>query len=435
MEKQLSTKTKVCYAASEAGMLIVSYTLATQLMFFMTDFLGITAAAAGTMFLVARIWDAINDPMMGMIAERTNTRWGKYRPWLLFGGIPLAISLFLNLNQVNFGANNLVYMYVVYILFGMAYTAAFIPYTTMLSNLARTPEDRASLSSMKGGFQGAGVLFASVLTMPLLQHFGNGEITAEGFKLLGILFGAIALALFLLTFFTVKERPMENTAPQKYTAKMIAKMIFRNRNLILIVAMYFFMYLRIFLSNSAAIYFFRYNRQDLSIMPLYMAVSSVVNIIAAGAAPALSKRFGKRTLTLWGVGICVVPYAGLYAARGASIPVFLLMALLTWLSGSIPYALIWAFVADVADETAQKNGFRSDSILYAVTSFANKFSGAISGFISGAVLSATGYVANQTQTAAASFGIDVTMFVLPAACMVFVAITMYLYRGDRKTAE
>ena len=435
MEERLSTKTKVCYAVSEAGMLIISYTLATQLMFFMTDFLGITAAAAGTMFLVARIWDAINDPMMGMIAERTHTRWGKYRPWLLFGGIPLAISLFLNLNQVDFGSYNLVYMYVVYILFGMSYTAAFIPYTTMLSNLARTPEDRASLSSMKGGFQGAGVLFASVLTTPLLQYFGDGEITADGFRKLGLIFGAIALAMFLFTFFTVKERPVENTAPQKYTAKLIANLIFRNRNLMLIVIMYFFMYLRIFLSNSSAIYFFQYNRQDLSIMPLYMAVSSIVNIIAAGAAPALSKRLGKRSLTLCGVIVCVISYIGLYAARDASTPVFLLMALITWLSGSIPYALIWAFVADVADETAKKNGFRADSILYAVTSFANKFSGAISGFVSGAVLSATGYVANQAQTATASFGIDVTMFVLPAVCMVFVAITMYLYRGDKKTAQ
>ena len=170
-------------------------------------------------------------------------------------------------------------------------------------------------------------------------------------------------------------------------------------------------------------------------MPLYMAVSSIVNIIAAGAAPALSKRLGKRSLTLCGVIVCVISYIGLYAARDASTPVFLLMALITWLSGSIPYALIWAFVADVADETAKKNGFRADSILYAVTSFANKFSGAISGFVSGAVLSATGYVANQAQTATASFGIDVTMFVLPAVCMVFVAITMYLYRGDKKTAQ
>lgn len=435
MEEPLSTKTKVCYAVSEAGMLIISYTLATQLMFFMTDFLGITAAAAGTMFLVARIWDAINDPMMGVIADRTNTRWGKYRPWLLFGGIPMACSLFLNLNQVNFGPYNLVYMYIVYIFFGMTYTMAFIPYTTMVSNLARTPEERNSLSSLKGGFQGAGVLLASVLTTPLLQYFGNGEITAGGFRKVGIIFGAIAMALFLLTFFTVKERPMENTKPRKYTAGMIASLIFRNRNLMLIVIMYFFMYLRVFLSNSAAMYFFQYNRQDMSIMPLYMAVSSIVNIVAAGAAPALSKRFGKRSLTLWGVCICVLAYAGLYAARYAALPIFLLMALVTWLSGSIPFALIWAFVADVADETARKNGYRSDSILYAVTSFANKFSGAISGFVSGAVMSATGYIANQQQTELASFGIDATMFLLPAVCMIFVALAMYLYRGEKRPAE
>ena len=170
-------------------------------------------------------------------------------------------------------------------------------------------------------------------------------------------------------------------------------------------------------------------------MPLYMAVSSIVNIIAAGVAPALSKRMGKRNLTLLGVCLCVLSYAGLYAVRYSSTPVFLLMALVTWLCGSIPYALIWAFVADVAEETARKNGYRSDSILYAVTSFANKFSGAISGFVSGAVLSVTGYIANQPQTPLASFGIDVTMFILPAVCMIFVAITMALYHGEAKQAE
>lgn len=432
MENQsLTKKTKICYAITESGMLLISYTLATQLMFFMTDFLGITAAAAGTMFLVARIWDAINDPMMGVIAEHTNTKWGKYRPWLLIGGIPLAISLFLNLNQVNFGKYNLVYMYAVYILFGMAYTAAFIPYTTMLSNLARTPEDRASLSSLKGGFQGVGVLVASVCTVPLLQFFGNGEMTADGFGKLGLIYGAVALVLFIVTAVTVKERPQEAETPKKYTAELLFRLIFKNKNLMIIVVMYFFMYLRIFLSNSSAIYFFRYNRQDLSIMPAYMAVSSIVNIIAAIFAPKLSGRFGKRSLTIWSVLLSVVSYGALYALRDASMGLFLGAALFVWLCGSVPYALIWAFVADVADETAKREGMRADGILYSVTSFANKFSAAISGFVSGAVMTATGYVANQVQTPEAAFGIDMVMFILPAACMVFVVIAMCFYKPGK----
>ena len=118
--------------------------------------------------------------------------------------------------------------------------------------------------------------------------------------------------------------------------------------------MYFFMYLRIFLSNGAAMYFFTYSRGDMSIMPVYMAISSIVNIVAALLAPRLAKRFGKRWLTIASVAVCVAAYGGLYAARTAGVAVFLTMAMITWLSGSVPYALIWAFVADITDETERR---------------------------------------------------------------------------------
>ena len=276
-------------------------------------------------------------------------------------------------------------------------------------------------------------MVASVLTVPLLQFFGNGQITADGFGKVGLIYGALALALFCVTFFMVKERPAQAATPPKYTAKLLLRLIFKNRNLMLVVLMYFFMYLRIFLSNGAAMYFFTYSRGDMSIMPVYMAISSIVNIAAALLAPRLAKRFGKRWLTIASAAVCVAAYGGLYAARTAGVAVFLTMAMITWLSGSVPYALIWAFVADITDETERREGFRADGILYSVTSFANKFSGAISGFVSGAVLGATGYAANQAQSPLALFGIDVTMFILPAVCMVGVVIAMLLYRPEKKS--
>jgi len=417
------------YSLSEAGLLLISYTLSTQLNFFMTDILGIAAAAAGTMFLVARIWDAINDPLMGILVEKTNTPLGRYRPYLLIGGIPLAISLFLNLTEVHFGDGNLIYMYVVYILFGMSYTAAFIPYTTMMGNLAPHPDDRAKISSIKAVFQSVGILTASVCTVPLLHFFGNGEITAGGFSKLGLLYGCVALVLFLITFFSVKERPLPAQQKSKYSLKTVLSLVLTNRNLMMIVIMYFLIYMRIFLNNGSAMYYFRYVREDMSIMPIFMAILSGVQIISSLFIPKLTQVLGKRRLTMWSMVLCTVSYVLLYLFRGAGTGIFLFMTFLVGLTGSVPYTLVWAFVADVADETAEKKGFRADGILYSVTSFANKFAGAISGFVSGAVLSATGYVANQAQTPTALLGIDLIMFIIPGLCMTLVLIPMLIYKN------
>lgn len=426
--ERLPARTMFLYSISEAGLLLISYTLSTQLSFFMTDILGITAAAAGTMFLVSRIWDAVNDPLMGILVEKTNTRLGRYRPYLLIGGIPLVISLFLNLTEVHFGDGNLIYMYVVYIFFGMSYTAAFIPYTTMMGNLAPNPDDRAKISSIKAVFQSVGVLVASVCTVPLLHYFGGGQITAGGFQKIGFLYGGVSLVLFLITFFTVKERPIPQQKKMKYGLKTVLSLVLGNRNLMMLVIMYFLIYMRMFLNNSAAMYYFRYSRQDMSIMPIFMAILAGVKIVSSLFIPKLTRLMGKRRLTIWSMVACVASYFLLYLSRSAGTGVFLSMTFLVGLTSSVPYTLVWALVADVADETAEKQGFRADGILYSVTSFANKFAGAISGFVCGAVLSATGYVANQPQTAAALGGIDLVMFIIPGLCMALVLVPMLLYQ-------
>lgn len=429
----LSVGTKIRYSLTESGLLIISFMFASQFLYFMTDILGISAAAAGTMFLITRIWDAINDPMMGVIADRNKSRFGQYRPFILIGGIPLVISLVLSFMNPNFSQGGmLAWVYFTYTLFGMSYTCIFIPYTTMVGNLATTKKDRASLSSMKGAFQAGGVLIASLLTVPLVRRLGGtGELNAKGFQLVSILFAVITLVFFCITFFTVKERKRsEETKPYKLNVKTFVDIIIKNRNLVLVATMYFLVYLRMFLNNSTVNYFFIYRRGNPSLIPIYMVMLSGLNILCAFFAPRLAGKLGKRKLTMWGMTICFIAYVALYFMRGADvIPFFIIVAILAF-TGALPYLLIWSFVADVADETEKKKGFRADGLLYSTTSFMNKMGAAVAGAISGFVLQATGYVAGAKQTALALAGIDMLMFIIPGICMGLVVLCMALYKLD-----
>ncbi|MEA4960568.1 MFS transporter [Lutispora sp.] len=429
----LKTKTKIFYSITETGLLMISFMFASQLLFFMTDFLSISAAAAGTMFLITRIWDAVNDPMMGVIADKNNSRFGKYRPFILIGGIPLVISLVLSFTDMGFSnVGNLIYMYIIYTLFGMAYTATFIPYTTLIGNLTTTPAERSSLSAMKGAFQALGVLLASIFTVPLIIKFGGaGEMNAKGFQTVAVLYAVIALVIFCITFFNVKERNIytaENT--YKINWKTFVNVILLNKNLVLVSIMYFLIYLRMFLNNSTVNYFFLYELKKPFLIPLFMSILAGVNIISAMFVPRLATKLGKKKFTMAGMFVCFLAYVGLYFARGAALPVFFTLTTIVALSGSIPYLLIWGLVADVADETEKNKGYRADGLLYSTVSFMNKMGAALAGAISGFVLTAYGYVPKAEQTARALAGIDILMFIIPAVCMGLVVVVMAFYKLD-----
>lgn len=430
----LKIRTKVCYSLTETGLLMISFIFSSQLLFFMTDIVGISARIAGIMFLVTRIWDAVNDPMMGIIADRNHSRFGQYRPFILIGGIPLAISVVLSFTD--FGVSSVtsfVLICIFYTLFGMAYTCVFIPYTAMVGNLAGSPQERSSLSAMKGAFQAGGVLIASMSIVPLVKKLGGtGELNAKGFQMVAIIFAVVSLALFCITFFTVKERHTTAVAakPYKLNLATLVDIVLKNRNLVLVSIMYFLIYLRMFLNNSTVNFFFIYRRGEPQFIPVFMIMISGFNIVCAMFAPKIAGRFGKRKVTMVGMAVCFLSYVALYFARTASPAVFFAATVVVALTGAVPYLLIWGFVADVADETEQKKGFRADGLLYSTTSFMNKMGAAVAGAVSGFILDAVGYVPNTQQTAQALAGIDMLMFVIPAACMGLVVVCMALYKLD-----
>ena len=428
----LNLSTRLRYSITEAGLLIVSFVFSSQMMYFMTDILKISAASAGTMFLVTRIWDAINDPIMGVIADRNKSRFGQYRPFILIGGIPLVITLVLAFTDMGFSSTgSLIYTYIMYTLFGMSYTCIFIPYTTMVGNLATTPEERSSLSSMKGAFSALGVLIASLLTVPLVTYFGGeGSLNAKGFKTVTLLYAVIVMILFTITFATVKERKRNivEVKPYKLNFSTFIEIILKNRNLVFATLMYFFIYFRMFVNNSTVNYFFVYQMKKPQLIPFYMAMVSGFNIISSFFVPRLAVKFGKRRLTMFGLLLSAIGYIFFYMVRFSSPAIFFIVVAAMNFVCAPAYLLIWGIVADVADNTEKEKGFRADGLLYSSTSFMNKFAGALAGAVSGFVLSATGYMAGVEQTTTALFGIDILMFAIPGLSMLLASGCMALYK-------
>ncbi|RPJ59208.1 MAG: MFS transporter, partial [Acidobacteria bacterium] len=256
-ETRVPIREKAGYALGDVASCIFWQTLGSFLLFFYTDVFGISAAAAGTMFLVTRLWDAVNDPMLGAIADRTKTRWGKFRPYLLWMAVPFGISGVLLFTTPDFGpTGKLVYAYITYNLMMMVYTAINIPYSSLLGVITSNPVERVSLSSYKfvGAFTGG--LLIQAFTLPLVGYFGQGN-RAVGFQYTMILYAVVAVALFVATFLSIKER-VQPVAGQKSKIIDDLRDLSKNKPWIILLLLGLFTLAYVAIRNGITLYYFRY---------------------------------------------------------------------------------------------------------------------------------------------------------------------------------
>ena len=226
--EKISFKEKVGYGLGDTASNLYFQMFVNFLLFFYTDIFGISAAAAGTMLMVSRFWDAANDPMMGIIADRTNSRWGKFRPYLIWMSIPLAVVGVLTFITPNFDATGkLIYAYITFTLVMMAYTAINIPYSALMGVISPNSSERTSVSTYRFVLAFVGAFIVQGLTLPLVNLFGGGD-QATGFPLTMAVFGVLACILFYITFATTRERVIVPTT-QESSLKEDVKNLLKNR--------------------------------------------------------------------------------------------------------------------------------------------------------------------------------------------------------------
>jgi GPH family glycoside/pentoside/hexuronide:cation symporter len=432
---KLSVKEKLGYGLGDTASNIFFQFVNIFLLYYYTDVFGLSPAAVGTLFVVTRFWDAINDPLMGALADRTHTRWGKYRPYLLWMAIPFGLFGYLAFANPDFTeAGKLIYAYVTYVGLMMAYTAINVPYSALMGVMTPNSEDRTSLASYR--FVGAfsGTLLISLSVRPLVRLLGGSD-EALGFKLTMALLSVIAVVLFVITFLTTKERVKPQENPEGTSLAKDIKFLFKNRPWIIMVIAGILTLSNVAVRAAVTNHFFKYYAGDdgasvfwfLDRTSLMLSSGALAFIIGIFFTGKLSKRFGKRN-SLMGLTILNgFTLVGFYFIPAEAYGTMLIVnAIGNILAGPTP-ALVWSIYTDVADYGEWKFKRRTTGLVFSAAMFAQKMGLTIGGGVAGWMLSGFGFVANEEQSDAAMLGIRLMFSILPGALALANGIILLWY--------
>ena len=417
------------------------------LMIFYTDVFGISAAVVGTMFAVTRVWDSFFDPVVGAVADRTSSRWGRFRPYLLFLAVPFGVILtFLT---PPFGqTGKIVYAFITYALMMMVYSAINVPYASLLGVMSPDPADRNTLATYRMTFAYLGSFLALLLFMPLVNAFGGGDssgpmlgwLTAPqaGWLMAVGVIAVVCVLLFLGCFALTKER-VRPVRQGKTSLKTDLRDLLHNRPWWILlgagVASLVFNSIR----DGATVYYFKYYVDETAVgsisflgLPfvlsgLYLAVGQAANILGVILAAPVSNRIGKRRTFMAAMAVAsVLSVAFFWLGKDQLVPIFILQALISVCAGSI-FPLLWSMYADCADYSELQTGNRATGLIFSSSSMSQKFGWAFGTAITGWMLAQFGFQANAVQSAETLQGIRMFLSLLPAAGAFLSLVFIYFY--------
>ena len=425
---------KLAYGLGDTASNFFFQTFNIFLLYYYTDVFGLSASAVGTMFLFTRIFDAVTDPLMGVVADRTQSRWGKFRPYLLWMAVPYGVCGFVMfLNPDYSPEGKLVYAYLTYSAMMLAYTAINIPYSAMLGVMSGSSEDRTSLSTYRFvcAFSAAFVIGGFVL--PLKNYLGGGN-DAVGFKYTMALFAVVSVALFLYTFRHTRERvPMP--PEQNPSLRRDLKDLLGNGPWLILFLAAFLTLANVGLRNASIIYYFKYSVGDESQFPLFSMVGTLVFIGGALSTKLFTRRFERRSLMIVLTTVNALAMAAFYFVDPQEIVwLHVLNIIGAFAAGPTP-AIVWSMYADCADYGEWKFGRRSTGLVFSAAVFAQKIGIAVGSALLGWLLDFHGFVANAVQTPRAIHGINLVFSLLPGLFALLSGLAIFFYRIDESTVK
>jgi Na+/melibiose symporter-like transporter len=469
MEEKISLREKVGFSLGDAAANFIFQTIMLLQLSFYTDTFGISAAAIAILFLVGRLVGAVADPVMGVIADRTETKWGKFRPWILWTAVPFGIFGFLafytpDMEQVG----KVIWAFVTYILLMLVYSANNIPYSALSGTITGDQKQRSSLFSIRFVFVVLATIAIQGFAIPMVNHFGQGD-SKKGYMITMGIFSALAVVFFLLTFSWTKERVKPNPG-QKQSLKQDISDLIHNGPWVIMFLVFIMMFIFLAIRNGMLLFYFQ-NYLDLPSMTNFMnsinnglggfleliglagekadAAGSVfgitnifgqlASIVGIAVSSVLVKRMGKRNVFIAGLIMALVFAAMFYIIPPTGIILVLVLQIIFNFAWGITMPVPWSMMADVADYSDWKYNRRSTAIVFAGALIGLKVGLAIGGAISSLLLSWFGYVAPTanvakiTQTIQAVEGIRLSTSILPALAVIVMIGLLFFYKITRST--
>lgn len=421
----LTRREKVAYGLGDTASNIIFQTVMLFLAFFYTDVFGIPAAAVGTMFLLVRLLDAVTDPLMGLITDRTRSRHGQFRPYLLWMALPFAFFSVLAFTTPDFSTNGkIVYAYATYGLLMLAYTAINIPYSALGGVLTADPLERVSVQSYRFVFGMLGGLLVTTTTLPLVEWLGAGD-NVSGYQLTIAVLSALGVVLFILCFAGTKERlTARHTGNMKLTEGLA--LLWNNPQWRRLSLAALLVLTGIALKNTLAIYYVKYYLLREDMVTMFVSIGMVGNILGCASAQWITRYIDKVTAY---ISIQIVSAIICAAAFWVPAEQFVLATALYFFWGfflQMGTPMLWAKMADVVDYGFWKFGVRATGMVYSSVIFFIKLGLALGGAIAGWWLAFYNYVPDQVQPVATQQGILIAFALLPALASLLVA---YVMRG------
>lgn len=396
----LATKSEIIrYSFGGFGSNILFFLQLSFLMYFYTDVFGVSPAAVGTLFLGVRILDALFDPVMGMLSDRMNTRWGKYRPFLIFGSPLLAAVTILLFTAPQLDASGkIVYAAFTYLCYSLISSVVNVPYHSLTAVMSKDANQTTAIASAKQFMALPAQIVVTAAVLPMVAFFGSGR---QGWLTTAVILGIIAVASFWICASGVKRHDVQSdprhAEHQHPPLKTQLSLIVQNKPLLILMFSMFLNLAATTTNSTVAVYFWQYNVNNVQLYSQISLWGLLLSTPMYAMIPYFAKKIGKRNVFLYGSLASVVPTLIILLTPYENVLVLFIASIVKTVLGPFSGAIVWAMIPDCVEYGKRKTGIEGAGTVTSSIVFVNKLGSAIGGVMAGFILGAVGYVAGQAQ--------------------------------------
>ena len=450
LNQKLNLKTKLAYGAGDLGPAVTTGVATFFLLVFFTNVAGIPVGLASSILAIGKIWDAINDPIVGVLSDRTKSRWGRRLPWLFYGAVPFGIFSFLQWIVPQFGGDRTAqiwglfwYYLIIGVISQVFFTVVNLPYTAMTPELTQDYNERTSLNSFRFGFSIGGSIFSLILATIIFENIADRQ---QQYLILAAICAAIAVLSLYWCVWGTRDRIMayeasrtEIESPPSIPIKEQLKIVFSNKPFLYVIGIYFFSWLAVQVTGSIIPYFVvNYMRIRDSDVPKVLIGVQGTALLMLFVWSFLSKKFGKKIVYFIGISLWIIADVGLFFLQPGQNLLMYFLAIIAGIGVSTAYLIPWSMIPDVIELDELNTGQRREGIFYSFMVFLQKFGLVLGIFLIGIALQASGFKeatpgqSLPTQTDSAVFAIRIATAFIPAVCLICSLFIIYFYPITRE---